>query len=341
MKNFTLVLMLVFFFGFFSCQKDTVSQAQSPQNLTKNSALTTLMGRVSQSPTSKDNVLDGTSCFAVVLPVSVTVNSNIVNVIDHNQYETVREIKNEYSNDDDIVYFSFPIRLKFPNFQEIEVANQQAYNTVVANCGADNGFNEIVCIDFNYPIVINTYNSDTQTPNTITISNNSQLYNFLDGLTSNVVYNIVYPLSMTKSNADTVVFNSNAELQAGIENVIDDCDDDGSGDVLLSEVIVTGTWKISNFTDGNEDETYEYNGYVFTFSANGTSIAVRNATIINGNWASYIDDGYAKLQLSFLGDALEEIEDDWRVIEFNDSTIKLRHVSGGNGDISYLTFQKI
>ena len=149
MKNFTLVFMLVFFLGFFSCQKDTESQSQSPQNLTKTSVLTTLLGRVSQSPTSKDNILDGTSCFAVVLPVSITVNSTNVAVNDSNQYETVRQIINANSNDDDLVNFSFPIRLRFRNFQEIVVANQQEYNTVLANCGADTGFCEIACTDIN------------------------------------------------------------------------------------------------------------------------------------------------------------------------------------------------
>ena len=341
MKNFTLVLMLVFMLGLFSCQKDTESQSQSPQNLTKTSVLTTLMGRVSQSPTSKDNILDGTSCFAVVLPVSVTVNSTTVAVNDSNQYETVHQIINAYSNDDDIVSFSFPIRLKFPNFQEVVVASQQEYNTVLANCGAPTGFNEIACTDFNYPIVINIYSIDTQTPNTVTIIDNSQLYNFLNGLTSNEFYTIVYPLSMTLSNGDTVVFNSNVELQAGIENVIDDCDDDPLVDLLLSEVIVSGSWKISSFIDGSENKTSDYEGYIFTFSANGTSLAVRNATSLNGNWASYVDSDYAKLELSFFGDTLDEIEDDWRVIEFNGTLIKLSDVSGGNGEIHYLTFEKI
>jgi hypothetical protein len=341
MKNFTLVFMLLVFLGFLSCQKDTESQSQSPQNLTKTSALTTLLGRVSQSPTSKDNILDGTNCFAVVLPVSVTVNSINVAVNDSNQYETVRDIINANSNDDDLVNFSFPIRLKFPNFQEVLVANQQEYNAILANCGAPAGFDEIACIDFNYPVILNTYNSATQTPNTITISSNSQLYNFLDGLTSNEFYNIVYPVSMTLSNGDNVVYNSNVELQAGIENVIDDCDDDPSVDLLLSEVIVSGSWKISSFIDGSEDKTADYEGYIFTFSANGTSLAVRNATSLNGNWASYVDSNESKLELSFFGDTLEEIEDDWRVIEFSEALIKLRHVSGGDGEVHYLTFEKM
>jgi hypothetical protein len=110
---------------------------------------------------------------------------------------------------------------------------------------------------------------------------------------------------------------------------------------LLSEVIVSGPWKIFSFIDGGEDKTADYLGYVFTFSANGTSLAVRNATSLTGNWASYVDSDYSKLELSFLGDTLEEIEDDWRVIEFSETLIKLSNVSGGDGEVHYLTFEKI
>ena len=85
----------------------------------------------------------------------------------------------------------------------------------------------------------------------------------------------------------------------------------------------------------------DYQGYVFTFSANGTSLAVRNTTSHSGNWASYVESGYSILELSFIGDTLEEIEDDWRVIEFSETLIELSNVSGGSGEIQYLNFEKI
>lgn len=86
---------------------------------------------------------------------------------------------------------------------------------------------------------------------------------------------------------------------------------------------------------------HDYQGYVFTFSANGNSLAVRNATSHSGNWASYVESDYSKLEVSFIGDTLEEIEDDWRVIEFNETLIELSNVSGGSGELQYLNFEKI
>jgi hypothetical protein len=341
MKNFTFLLIVMIFGGLHSCQKDEITESNSPQSLTKSSTLSSLMARVSQSPTSKDNILDGTSCFAVVLPVSLTVNSSNVTVVDNNSYQTVRDIVDEYSSDDDVIHFNFPIRLKFADFHEVEVANQEAYESILENCGDDEGLHDIACIDFNFPLVLKTYNSATQIPNTVSVSSNSQLYNFLNGLTANVVYNISYPVSMTSSSGSTVVYNSNSELQTGIENSIDDCDDEGSGTELFSDLIVNGAWKISSFIDGDEDETYHYTGYVFSFSSTGTSLAAATATSLNGNWSYYAEDNLSKLTLSYFGETLDELEEDWQIIEFNSTFIKLRHISGGNGNTHYLTFTKI
>jgi hypothetical protein len=340
MKNYILFLIIVLFGGFNSCQKEDNNQSTTTQNLTKASTLTSLVSRVCQYPTYKDNVIDGTSSFAVLLPVTVTVNATIVTLLDSNYYQTIKDIKNEYSTDDDVIHFSFPIRLKYKNYQEVVVNTQEQYDNFFASSSSDDDFNEIECIDFNFPMVINTYNSVTQTPNTITITSNSQFFNFIGSLSVDDIYNIVYPLSLTNSNGENNVYTSNTELQAGIENVIDDCNDDGSGNTSLSDIIVNGTWRISSFIDDGEDETYEYNGYNFTFSSNGSVVAIKNTTTINGTWSTTMEDGYSILNLNFNDNLLEELDEDWRILENNNSLIKLRHVSGGDGSTHYLNFTK-
>ncbi len=328
------------FGSFYSCQKEDNNQSATTQNLTKSSTLTSLVSRVCQYPTYKDNVIDGTSSFAILLPVTVTVNANIVTLLDSNYYQTVKDIKNEYSTDDDVIHFSFPIRLKYKNYQEVLVNTQEQYDSIFASSSPDDDFNEIECIDFNFPTVISTYNSVTQTPNAITIASNSQFFNFIGSLNGEDIYTIVYPLSMTKSNGETTVFSSNTELQAGIENSIEDCDDDGSGNTILSDIIVNGTWHVSSFIDNGDDETYEYTGYNFTFSSNGSVVAIKSTTTINGTWSTTMEDGYSKLNLNFNDNLIEELEEDWRILENNNSLIKLRHVSGGGSGTDYLNFTK-
>jgi hypothetical protein len=339
MKNYIFYFVVFLFLGLNSCQEEESEASTTPQGLTKSSVLSSLVSRVAQYPTAKDNILDGQDCFGVVLPVSLTVNGTSVTVNNTDDYQTVRTIINQYSNDDDIVHFSFPITIKYKDYQQAVVTSQAQYQSIVAACAPNSSFCEIECIDFNYPIVINAYNTATQTPTTITITSNIQLYNFVQGLTTDEIYSIVYPLSMTKSNSEVVVYNTNAQLQAGIENTIDDCNTVPIP-TTLSEIMASGTWYVSSFIEGTTNETYHFNGYNFTFSSNGTAIAVKNTTTINGTWSNYMDDGYSKLDLSFYGDLLDEIEDDWRVLEYSDTLIKLRHESGGNGETDYLSFSK-
>ncbi|PZO29009.1 MAG: hypothetical protein DCF13_07455 [Flavobacteriaceae bacterium] len=104
--------------------------------------------------------------------------------------------------------------------------------------------------------------------------------------------------------------------------------------------MTSGTWYISYFQEDDDIETDDYAGYNFTFASNGTSIAVKNATTINGTWEQYLDSGHNKLELEFNGNVFDEIEEDWRIIEFSTTVIKLKHVSGGDGSIDYLTFTK-
>ncbi len=339
MKIYLLVLSTAVFLGLYSCQDEQNTAVTTPGNLTQSSVLTALISRVTQYSTANDNVLDNTDCFAVLLPVSLTVNGVLVNVNDQNDYQNVENIINQYANDDDIIHFTFPIRLKYKDFHEVQVNNQEQYQSLFDACAPNNVFTAIECIDFNFPIAVNSYNSAAQTPNTFTFENSTQLYNFIQSLGSDLIFNFVYPLSMTKSNGQTVAFNSNSELQTGIENVIGSCNNTVS-QPTLSSVLTNGTWYISSFIDGSDNETYHFNGYNFTFQSDGAVIAIKNATTTNGTWSQYTDSGFSKLDLNFPGESLEELSDDWRVIEYSNTLVKLSHLSGGNGESHYLNFTK-
>ena len=101
----------------------------------------------------------------------------------------------------------------------------------------------------------------------------------------------------------------------------------------------SGNWRITYSYD-NGDETSTYSGYTFTYNANGTVVALKNAISINGTWSNYLDSGTNKLLLSFDGLTLDNIEEDWNILEFTTTSIVLKNVSGGNGGTDYLTFTK-
>ena len=325
-----------------SCQTEENEVIQDPnQNLSNVSPLTTLMTRVTQNPTSGDNIMDNSSCFSVVLPATVIVNGQNIVVSTQADYQTVQDAIDAFSNDDDIVNFIYPITIQFQNFSTQVLQNSDDLDDVIDDCGEDDGFDEIDCISFNFPIVINVYNANNQLANTITINNNTDLYNFLENLEDNEYVAIQYPISLIDSNGVNVTITSNDQLEDVIEDSIDDCDDSpsGGGSSTLSSIIVEGTWYVSYFFD-DTDETSDYAGYNFTFNVSGTATAVKNTTTINGSWSNYIDSGDEKLEFSFDGSVLDELEDDWEVTEYSATQIRLKDVSGGGSGTDYLYLTK-
>lgn len=344
MKLLHYIVFAFLFLSIGSCQdeEETIIQDDT-QSFSATSPLADLLERTTQHPTTYDNVIDDCSCFSVQLPVTVTVNSQQINVNTQSDYQLVQNVKDAYTNDDDIVHFSYPITVVHDNFQTQVLSNYNEYEQVVDNCYDDNGFGEIDCISLVYPITMNVYDSNNQLANTVTVTSNSVLYNFLENLTNNVFVAVNYPISAINSNGQTVSLHTNSELENFIENSIDDCSSStpggGSAPNLTDVLTASGTWRITYFYD-DADETSHFYGYNFMFHTNGTVVAVKYSTTINGNWNTYINSGETKLNLNFEGSTLEEIEDDWRVIEFSTTQIRLRHTSGGGGGTDYLTFTK-
>lgn len=347
MKFFGCIIVSIISITFWSCQKEELEIIDSgnQQTLTSVSPLTGLVSRVAQNSTTKDNVLDNTSCFKVQLPVTVIVNGQNIIIDDESDYTTVQGAIDAFSNDDDLVNFIYPITIQYQNFQTKIISNKDQLDDALDDCGEEEGFHEIDCVNFVYPITINVYNSGSQTPEVLTFTSNSSLFNFLDNLESDDLIAIKYPISVVDSNSQTVIINNNSQLENFIEDSIDDCNDNsgsggGSSDPTFTSILTSGTWQITYYYD-DIDDTSNFSGYTFTFNSNGTVIVQKGSIVINGNWASFLDsNGIRKLDLNFDGEVLDDIEEDWKLIEFNTTNIRLKDVSGGDGSTSYLYFTK-
>lgn len=339
--RYIIIGFLIFSLG--SCQKEEETIIQNDtESFVNDSPIAGLLSRTSQNPTSVDNVLDNSSCFSVQLPVTVIVNGQQIIVSDQADYQTVQDAIDAFSTDDDIVNFVYPITITYQNFQTQVLQNADDLDDALDECGEDDGFNEIDCITLVYPITINVYDSNNQLANTVTITSNSNLFNFIANLTNNVYAAISYPISAIASNGQTVVINSNNELLNFIEDAIDDCDDDNSGsnnsESTLAQTLLNGPWYISySEYEGSVDTAY-YNGYNFTFTNNENVLAQRNSSTVQGDWDINDENSYLRLSLNFDGSALENLETNWRVIEFSTNEIRLKKQNSDSTD--YLTFTK-
>lgn len=341
MKIKYIVQLMLFIFLFGACQKeDETTVIQNPNNIFPGSSLAKLISRVSQNPTELDNIIDNTSCFSVQLPVSVVVNGQIITITTQSDYQLVQNAIDFYTTDDDVVHFEYPITIQFQNFTTQVVNDSNQLDDIIDDCNDDDGFDEIDCIAINYPIAINIYDSNNQVANTITIQSNPQLFNFIGSLSTSIIAAIVYPISVTNSNGEDVLINSNTTLETFINSSIDDCDDSGiNPNPTFTSAITSGSWYVSYFFI-DEDHTSEYNEYTFTFMSNGAISVLKNTTTSSGWWSTYTDSGEYKIDLSFDNSDLDELQDDWTIIDYTTTTIHLKHVSGSGSDIRYLYFTK-
>lgn len=106
-------------------------------------------------------------------------------------------------------------------------------------------------------------------------------------------------------------------------------------------VIKEGTWKVALFSEDGVNETSCFTGYSFDFMDGGIVKATSGSNTVNGTWATREDSGKTKLDLNFDDvNNFDELDEDWEILTQNSSKIELKHVSGGDGSIDLLTFEK-
>lgn len=319
----------------FSCQKEEEEHIDETDEETINAAspLTDLLLRTSQNPGAYDDVIDGNACASVVLPVTVIANGQQVTINTPEDILLVQEIFNLFPNDTDTLEIAFPITLELFDFTQITINNQAELDAIAALCGTNDG--EIGCLDFVYPISFFTYNTDQQQTGTVTITSDLDLFSFLQALGPDDFISLNFPISVTLYDGSTVEVSSNQQLQTLIADCIANTNNNTIDISQFEEDLTTGIWYINYFFD-DYDETNNYADYEFTFALDGSAAAVKAGVTVNGAWA-LVDD--FKLDLFFGTNApLDELDEDWEILEASAEIIKLKHISGSDGSIDYLTF---
>lgn len=316
-----LVFMLVFLFAGFilGCQEEeNIIIQEDPDGLRATSPISKLMSRVTQNNTSVDNVLDGTSVFRVILPVSITLNGQNLSVNSPADYTTIQQIKDQSNNDDDIVNFTFPITVSLRNFQQFVINSNSQLQSFVAQY---EDLSELDCFGFNFPFSISTYDFNNQVADVITFSNNGQVISYLFSLPQGVIFTLNYPISVQTANGNTQNVNSNNQLLSLLEEAQATCGLSNPDEFV--EVITSGSWRVSYFYD-DDDETSNFVGYVFVFNSNNTITITKNGNTYIGTWSFYEDDGEFVFDIDFDDDTLDELTDDWVLLEFTNSLVQLK-----------------
>ncbi len=117
--------------------------------------------------------------------------------------------------------------------------------------------------------------------------------------------------------------------------------DGGVDDSSLVTALTTGDWYVTYFFD-DTDETVDFADYTFNFSSDNTATATDMSGTTNGSWSTGSgDETDLELNLNFGANIpLDELAEDWDVLEVTNDIIILKDVSGGDGTEDFLTFER-
>ncbi|HBL78800.1 MAG TPA: hypothetical protein DDZ79_02080 [Aequorivita sp.] len=336
-KTYFLRLILLVFLGvfIFSCQKEEEEHIDETEEETinSNSQLTDLLLRTSQSPGAYDDIIDGNSCASVILPVTVIANGQQVTVNTPEDINIIKDIFNLFPNDTDTLEIMFPISLELFDYTQVTINNQADLDALAATCDIADA--EIGCLNIVYPISFFTYNTNQQQTGTVTITNDWELFDFLHRLGPDDFISLDFPITVQLEDGSSVEVNTNQQLQALIVDCVANTNEDPIDISQFEEDLTTGIWYVDYFFN-DYDETDNYAGYEFTFALDGTAQSVKSGVVISGTWA--LVENF-RLDLFFGSSVpLNELDEDWEIIEANAEFIKLKHISGSDGSIDYLTF---
>lgn len=108
-----------------------------------------------------------------------------------------------------------------------------------------------------------------------------------------------------------------------------------------SEIVTSGSWRVTLFTDSGNDETSDFSGYTFSFNDNGTISAVKNGLTQNGTWSVNTSSNKFNIDLGPKVDTnkpLGELTDDWKILSSSNTEIRLGDDNTTSNE--FLTFTK-
>jgi hypothetical protein len=343
LKKILTLFIVLLMLAFYSCQNQTAEEQHSTiATIIKTTPLTTYVERIAMQKTVQDNIIDKSSYCTIKLPYEVMVNSVTISINATGDCQKVLDNINASNSDDDIVNITFPVTMVYYNYAEKVLNKQSDLDDLLDYWNAyPDLLSKINCLNINYPIVINSYNSANQLGSSVKFDNDKSLFYFLNNLKNDQYIAINYPISIKNSDTNqTITIGNNNEFENTINLVLNNCTENTpSGGLDFTEAITTFSWRIC-YSYNNSDKSILYKDYSFVFKADNTVIATKNGVNQNGTWSIKTDDGYKEFRVKFNSNPLKELDEDWNVFEFNASKLRFCNREG-NSETNYLYFDKI
>jgi len=285
----------------FSCRKEEVELVQAPdeQVLVANSTLANLMQQTAMNDGSNDNIIDKANCFNIKLPITVKANGLQIELNSEEDLNVVEFIFDTSDDDNDTVEIIYPITIVLNDFTEVVINNMNELYSYSQNCNGENESDpDIECLDFQYPIIASIFNTAHELIETVAISSDFQLYDFLEHIDQSDIINLEFPIKVLLSDGAEITINDLNDLRTTIETYNNDCDEDDDYDYndddcnqcskegLISFLTNCNDWTVDKLERNNYDYDNYYDGYDFNFRTDGTILVYWSGYEAYGTWTT-------------------------------------------------------
>lgn len=315
---------------FTSCRTEERELIEAPEedSLNSNSNIANLILKTVSNDGSNDNIIDKSNCFNIDLPVTVTANSQKIDINSKEDYKIIEYIFDEDDNDSDDINITFPITISLKDHSKVTVNNYAELLSYSNNCNGENELDDdIECLDLKYPIAISIFNKGNELIDVTTVNSDKDLYQFVNNLTEDDLVIINFPIVIILSDESELIIDNLTELETIIERYRNDCDEDDDYDyndddcddcapAQLTEVLTTcSDWTVDKLERDNNNLDNAYYGYKFNFFTDGTLSVYWANTTVYGTW---IASGYGNnITVTINVPSLPYCNNDWRLHEIS------------------------
>ena len=307
-----------------SCQKESLEIIDETDDNTEaiGADLTNLLLRATLNEGDVDDLILLGDCFTIAFPFTIIIDGIEVVVEGEQDYTEIIIIIEETGADIDDIEIVFPITLILLNYSEVVVNNLQELEQILGQCQGNN--NRIDCVDFIYPITVFRYNENTENSDTIILDDDEEMYVLLSNLQEGDHITFQYPISVILLDGSVVEIDNNDEL----EDILNGCNDEIDDEVIKS-YLTSGSWYVGYFFSG-ENNTTNYCDYALSFFENKTVLISDGNVNYYGEWNTEEINDVHYLNLNFETYPLNELNNDWLIIEASMEIMGMERVNDLN-----------
>lgn len=309
-----------------SCRQEEYAFEGTPldQSISAGAKITGLLQNVALKDGSDDDILDGSNCISLELPLTVIIDGENYTVNDESDYYTIEALLE--SSEDSIPMLVYPVFAILPDYSKQTLNNDAELQNLADNCGEED--DDIECIDLGYPLTISLFNNKTEILKKENILNDEHFLDFLNDLDVDDLVEITFPVDLVLKDGSVINVANLQSLEDTIESYADDCDEDDDEDddedneedeineeSLNSLWVSCLEWEVQVFRLDILNLSALYSNYVFAPNEDGSITVTSDTETFLGTWSTFSDGIGQNIMLTLNIEGLDDFNGDWTVNE--------------------------